>query len=157
MNLATGVLMILGGISQFFHNIAIHTVILGVYCILFGLGTSYASTITPSAHTTNSSTHRYRRPRSVPPYPPTPSHTLLPPSEPPQQCPNLTSSNHHRISNPPHHRQIRLLHVQLHRPRRVLHLRRVRHRWGEMVQHHAWDHCGGDRDRVLRAGVRAEH
>ncbi|KAI9709594.1 MAG: Late Golgi vesicles protein [Chrysothrix sp. TS-e1954] len=39
VNLAVGVLMILGGVSQFFPSIQVQNVIIAVYVIIFGLGT----------------------------------------------------------------------------------------------------------------------
>jgi len=40
VNLGVGVFMVLGGIGQFFPSIGIQNVIVGVYTILFGLGTA---------------------------------------------------------------------------------------------------------------------
>ncbi|KAI0171756.1 COPI associated [Hypoxylon sp. FL1284] len=40
VNLAVGVIMVLGGISQFFNNFGFQSFIVGAYVILFGLGTA---------------------------------------------------------------------------------------------------------------------
>ena len=46
VNIAVGVIMILGGISQFFPS-SFGSIIIGVYVILFGLGEFLTHTLSP--------------------------------------------------------------------------------------------------------------